>query len=200
MARQNTSDLIGSLLRPGGILVLAAWALQHEEVVRAAAAPYAPFFCFGALTTAVLLSWYYDQARLICLAAALMLTVLALQQWPEAVHAGKLAVILLLPLNVLACAFIEERGVLTPLGVAQIAGIGGQVFGVTWIAGTHDPRVDAVVGWGAQGSAFTWLPWTAQLLYALTGLGLLILVFRKRTTVVQGLFWTVVAMGFAAHN
>lgn len=200
MTRQNTLDLIGSLLRPGGILILAAWALQHEEVVRASAVPYVPYFCFGALTTAVLLSWYYDQARLICLAAALILTVLALKQWPDAVHTGKLAVVLLLPLNVLACAFIEERGVLTPLGVAQIAGIGGQVFGVTWIAGANYAGVDAVVGWGARGTAFTWLPWTAQLLYALTALGLLVMVFRRRTTVDQGLFWTVVAMGFAAHS
>ncbi len=57
-ARQTTFQFLSSLLTQGAILVLAAWALQREEVVRDAAGPYAVFFCFGALLAAVLLSWY----------------------------------------------------------------------------------------------------------------------------------------------
>ena len=33
------------------------------------AGPYAGFFCFGALSAAVLVSWYYDQSRLLGIAA-----------------------------------------------------------------------------------------------------------------------------------
>src|SRR6185436_13621505 len=74
----TTPRFLAGLLAPGGVLVFAAWAVQREEVVRSAAAPYAPYFCFGALVAGVLLSWYYDQSRLLCSASAVVLTVLAL--------------------------------------------------------------------------------------------------------------------------
>ena len=44
-----TLRFLAGMLAPGGVLVLATWAVQREEVVRSAAAPYAVFFCFGAL-------------------------------------------------------------------------------------------------------------------------------------------------------
>ncbi len=187
------------LLRPGGILLLAAWSVQHEPVVRAAAAPYAPYFCFGALAVAMLLSWYHDQARLLSAAAAVILTVVALQEWPEAVQAGKLAVMVLLPLNVLAFASMSERGVLTPLGLLQVAMLGLQVLGVTWIA-AEEGAMTFVMQWGQQGTPLSWLPWSAQLAYVGSALGLLVLAVRRRTKVEQGLFWTVVTLGFGAHE
>ena len=76
-----TLRFLAGLLAPGGVLVLATWAVQREEVVRSAAAPYAAYFCFGALAAGVLLSWYYDQSRLLCSASAVVLTVLALGGW-----------------------------------------------------------------------------------------------------------------------
>ncbi|HET9266758.1 MAG TPA: GGDEF domain-containing protein [Vicinamibacterales bacterium] len=188
------------LLRPGGILLLAAWSLQHEEVVRAAAAPYAPYFCFGALAVAMLLSWYHDQARLLSSAAAVILTVLALQEWPEAVQTGKLAVMVLLPLNILAFATMSERGVLTPGGLLQVAALGLQVLLVTWMAGEDSSAMSVFVQWGQQGTALSWLPWSAQVAYVGSALGLLVLAVRRRTKVEQGLLWTVVALAFGAHE
>ncbi len=189
-----------NLLRPGGILLFAAWAVQHEPVVRAAAAPYAVYFCFGALAVAVLLSWYHDQARLLSSAAGIILTVLALEYWPAAVHSGKLAVMLLLPLNILVFASATERGVLTPQGLLTVAFIAVQVLFVTWIAGSQDARLMTVVEWGQPGSAISWLPWTAQLCYAGSAITLLVLAFRRRTKVEQGLFWTLLSLGFGAHH
>jgi diguanylate cyclase (GGDEF)-like protein len=188
------------LLRPGGILLLAAWSLQHEEVVRAAAAPYAPYFCFGALAVAMLLSWYHDQARLLSSAAAVILTVLALQEWPEAVQTGKLAVMVLLPVNILAFATMSERGVLTPGGLLQVAALGLQVLLVTWMAGEDSSAMSVFVQWGHQGTALSWLPWSAQVAYVGSALGLLVLAVRRRTKVEQGLLWTVVALAFGAHE
>lgn len=187
------------LLRPGGILLLAAWSVQHEPVVRAAAAAYTPYFCFGALAVAMLLSWYHDQARLLSAAAAVILTVVALQEWPEAVQAGKLAVMVLLPLNVLAFASMSERGVLTPLGLLQVAMLGLQVLGVTWIA-AEEGAMTFVLQWGQQGTPLSWLPWAAQLTYVASALGLMVLAVRRRTKVEQGLFWTVVTLAFGAHE
>jgi diguanylate cyclase (GGDEF)-like protein len=188
-----------NLLRPGGILLLAAWAVQHEPVVRAAASPYAVYFCFGALAVAMLLSWYHDQARLLSSAAAITLTVLALEYWPVAVHGGKLAVMLLLPLNILVFAATTERGVLTLQGLLTVGVIAAQVLFVTWIAGSQDARLAFVVEWGQPGSAISWLPWTAQLCYAGSAITLLVMAFRRRTKVEQGLFWTLLSLGFGAH-
>jgi len=188
------------LLRPGGILLLAAWALQHEEVVRSVTIPYAPYFCFGALAVAVLLSWYHDQARLLCAAAIIVLGALALREWPDAVQVGRLAVFLLLPLNVLAFAAMSERGVLTLQGLGQIAAIGAQVTAVTWLAGANSAVTDVVVDWGKQGSAVSWLPWSAQVAYTASAIALLALAIRRRTKVEQGLFWVVLALAFGAHH
>lgn len=188
------------LLRPGGILLLAAWSLQHEEVVRTAAAPYAPYFCFGALAVAMLLSWYHDQVRLLSSAAAIILTVLALQEWPEAVQTGKLAVMVLLPLNILVFATMSERGVLTPGGLLQVVALGLQVLLVTWMAGEDGSAMSVFVQWGQQGTALSWLPWSAQLTYVASTLGLLVLAVRRRTKVEQGLFWTVITLAFGAHE
>jgi diguanylate cyclase (GGDEF)-like protein len=188
------------LLRPGGILLLAAIALQHEDIVSAAAAPYAPYFCFGALAVAMLLSWYHDQVRLLSTAAAIILTVLALREWPEAVQTGKLAVMVLLPVNVLAFGWMHERGVLTPIGLVQVATLGAQVLAVTWIAGHDSQTMAVVVQWGQQGSALSWLPWSAQVAYIAGSLGLLLLAVRRRTKVEQGLFWTLVTLAFGAHE
>jgi diguanylate cyclase (GGDEF)-like protein len=188
------------LLRPGGILLLAAWSLQHEEVVRAAAAPYTPYFCFGALAVATLLSWYHDQARLLSSAAAVILTVVALQEWPDAVQAGKLAVLVLLPLNILAFSSMSERGVLTPSGLVQVAALGMQVLLVTWVAGEENSTMAGVMQWGQQGTPLSWLPWSAQVAYVGSALGLLVLAVRRRTKVEQGLFWTIVTLAFGAHG
>lgn len=189
-----------SLLRPGGILLLVAFAVQQEPVVREAAAPYAVYFCFGALAVAMLLSWYHDQARLLCAAASIILTVLALEYWPSAVHGGKLAVMILLPLNVLVFAVVAERGILTLQGLLTVAAIAAQVVGVTWIAGSQEPHLITAIAWGQPGSALSWLPWTAQLCYAGAAIVLLTLAFRRRTKVEQGLFWTLLALGFGAHH
>ena len=78
----TTLRFLAGLLAPGGVLVLATWAVQREEVVQSAAAPYAPYFCVSALVAAVLLSWYSDQARLLCIASAVVLTVWPSGRWP----------------------------------------------------------------------------------------------------------------------
>jgi hypothetical protein len=101
--------LLPSQLAPGGVLLLAAWAVQREDVVRSAAAPYAAYFCAGALVAAVLLSWYYDQSQLFCSAAAIALTVLAFEPSALDTHTKNVAMFLL-PLNMGLFALLKERG------------------------------------------------------------------------------------------
>ena len=190
----TTLRFLAGLLAPGGVLVLATWAVQREEVVRSAAAPYAAYFCFGALVAAVLLSWYYDQSRLLCSASAVVLTVLALGPLATDSNMVKLAAVILLPLNFSLLAVLKERGVMTFDGLLKVGIVAAQAFGVFWIAQGNGPNWGAPLGWSRGFGAGAGLPWIAQLSFAIGALTLLTLVFSRRTKVEQGLLWALVAM------
>ncbi len=168
------------LLAPGGVLVLATWAVQREEVIRAAAEPYAGYFCFGSLAAAVLLSWYYDQSRLLCSAAAIFLTVLALE--PTHSPGAQLAAVFLLPLNVALFAVLKERGVLRPDGLLKVAVVAVQAAALGLVTRAN------------RGSLGATPSWVTQLSFAFGLLVLIVLVFNRRTKVEQGLMWALIAM------
>ena len=190
----TTLRFLGGFLAPAGVLVFAAWAVQREEVVRSAAAPYAAYFCFGALVAAVLLSWYYDQSRLLCGASAIVLTVLAVEGLGTDSDIVKLAAVVLLPLNFSLVAVLKERGVMTFDGLLKVGIVAAQAFGVLWIAQGNGPGSGALLDWSRRFGAGTGLPWIAQLSFAIGALALVTLVFRRRTKVEQGLLWALVGM------
>ena len=190
----TTLRFLGGFLAPGGVLVFAAWAVQREDVVRSAAAPYAAYFCFGALVAAVLLSWYYDQSRLLCGASAIVLTVLALEGLGTDSDIVKLAAVVLLPLNFSLVAVLKERGVMTFDGLLKVGIVAAQAFGVLWIARGNGPGSGVLLDWSRGFDVGTGLPWIARLSFALGTLALVALVFRRRTKVEQGLLWALVAM------
>src|SRR5688572_22676895 len=129
----RTLRFLAGLLAPGGVLVLATWAVQTEEVVQSAAAPYAAYFCFSALVAAVLLSWYHDQSRLLCSASAVVLTVLAFRPPATDSNMVKLAAVILLPLNFSLFAVLKEHGVTTFDGLLKVAIVAAQALGLYWI-------------------------------------------------------------------
>jgi GGDEF domain-containing protein len=194
MARAITAlRHLTALLAPGAVLILAAWAVQNEEVVRAAAAPYALFFCWATLAAAVLLSWYYDQSRLFCLASVVALSVWVLARLPDP-NAARLAAITLLPLNFILFASFKERGVMTPEGFLKIGVVMAQVFGVAWVHGAKSPGIDTILRWGQRSDAGMWLPLTAVLSFAIAGLTLLTFVVIRRSKLEPGLLWALAAM------
>jgi diguanylate cyclase (GGDEF)-like protein len=81
-----------------------------------------------------------------------------------------------------------------------VAAIGLQVLLVTWVAGEESGVMATVMQWGQQGTPISWLPWSAQVAYVGSALVLLVLAVRRRTKVEQGLFWTVLTLGFGAHE
>jgi diguanylate cyclase (GGDEF)-like protein len=190
-ARQNILQFLSSLLTQGAVLVLAAWALQREEVVRDAAGPYAVFFCFGALSAAVLLSWYYDQSRLLCISAAVALSVWRLGKWPDDPNVAKLAAFLL-PVNFVLFAALKERGVLSFDGFLKVALIATQIVGIVWFA-DHNVVAD-FLRLGDRPGAWLWLPLAAEATFVAAFIALLALVFVRRTKVEQGLLWALVAI------
>jgi diguanylate cyclase (GGDEF)-like protein len=181
----TTLQFLAGLLAPGGVLVLATWAVQREEVVRLAAAPYAAYFCFGTLVAAVLLSWYSDQSRLLCSASAVVLTVLALARLGVDSNIAQIAAVILLPLNLSLLAILKERGVMTLDGLLKVVIVAFQAAGVYWI-GQNNASYGMDVG--------VQLRWITQFSFAIGVVTLVTLVFRRRTKVEQGLLWALVAM------
>jgi len=190
----TTLRFLAGLLVPGGVLVLATWAVQREEVVHNVAAPYAAYFCFGALAAGVLLSWYYDQSRLLCSASAVVLNVLALGPWATGSNTLKLAAVILLPLNFSLLAVLKERGIMTFDGLLKVGVVAAQAFGLFWIDQQNVSNPGASGLWTQGFDVEAGLPWIAQLSFAIGALTLLTLVFSRRTKVEQGLLWALVAM------
>jgi diguanylate cyclase (GGDEF)-like protein len=184
---------LAGMLAPGGVLVFAAWAVQSEEVVRSAAAPYAAYFCFAALVAGALLSWYYDQSRLLCAAAAIILTVVALGPLGIDSSMVKLAAVTLLPVNFSLLAVLKERGVMTVDGLLKVGIVAAQGFGLVWIARGNGPHWGAPLGWSTGFEVGAGLPWIAELSFAIGALTLVALVVGRRTKVEQGLLWALVA-------
>ena len=190
---RNIRFLIG-LLAPGGVVLLAAWALGHEEVVRAAAAPYAAYFCYGALATAMLLSWYYDQARLLCISLATGLTVWGLGHLPAGAEAARLAAIFLLPLNFMLFEWLSEAGVMTVSGLVRMGFVAIQLLGVAWLGLADGGPLKTILQWGRDAAAWTWMPLAAQISFGAAAIALAILLFQRRTKVEQGLLWALLAV------
>jgi len=195
MARQPASvrHLIG-LLVPGGVLLLAAWAIQREEVIRSAAAPYALVFCCGALAAALLISWYYDQSRLLCVASVVVGTVWIIQQLPAAANSAKFAAVLLLPVNFVLFASVRERGVMSFEGFLKIGAVMAQAFGLAWLGRTNHQTLEALLGWGHRAVAWMWLPIPAIVSFGIAGMSLAVLFLVRRSSVEPGLLWALAAM------
>jgi diguanylate cyclase (GGDEF)-like protein len=190
----TTLRFLASLLAPGGVLVLATWAVLREAVVLDAAAPYAAYYCFDALVVGVLLSMYYDQSRLLCSASAVVMTVLALGTWVTESHMVRLAMVILLPLNFSFLAVPKERGLMTFDGLLRLGIVAAQPFILIWIAKMNGANWGTPFAWSGGFGVNAGLPWIAQLSFAIGALTLLTLVFKRRTKVEQGMLWALVAM------
>ncbi len=199
--RDNTLTLrsLPALVSPGGLLLLAAWALQREEAVRNVLGPYTIYFCFGALAASALLSWYHNYARVLCLAVATGIAVWSFAGRTSGPEISKLMPAILLPLNFVLFAWLVERGVLTLSGLVKLSAIGAQVAGVFVLTRFGGPRWESVLAGNRPAAEWTWMPWSTLVSFAAAGLFLLILAFRQRTKIGPALLWALAAV-FAALN
>src|SRR2546423_4756947 len=132
---------------PGGVLLLAAWAVQQEEVVRGVASPYAGYFCVCALLVAVLLSWYHDQSRFLSISGALALAVLGWVRLPAGAHSARLGILFLLPvIFVLAAVFYEQR-VFTRVGALRLGLLAAAALAVVGMAAAKLDRWTLFLSW-----------------------------------------------------
>ena len=184
---------LNSLITPGAWLLLAAWALQHEEPARLALAPYVRFFCFGALAGAALISWYYSQGRVLFSALVVLLAVWGLLALPASAEVSKFAAAFLLPLNIALFASVGERGTVTLSGLWKIVLIAMQAIGVVMLGELRGGRLETFLRWGQDLSGAIRIPLTHQLSFAAAALTLLGLVVLRRTRVEAALLWALLA-------
>ena len=184
---------------PGGVLLLAAWAVQQDEVVRGLAAPYALYFCFSALIVPVLLSWYHDQSRLLAISLALALTVLGWVKLPAQAHTARLAMLFFLPLIFLLTDIVSEQRVLTRIGALRIGFVACAALGVAWMSGAQNGWWTTFFTWGEGRSTWTWLPWAAQLSFAAGALLILFFALRRQGKTEQAMLWALLATFLGAH-
>jgi len=190
---------LAGLFSPSGWLLLATWGLLQMEAARLVAAPYARFFCFGALAAAALLSWYYNRGRVLLVAVAVGLLVWGLDPLAVAGALPRLAAVFLLPLNFALFGWLEERGVVSPSGILKMGLIPAQVLGVVMLGSKENPYLGAFLRWGEPSGGWTWMPLAELLSFAAAALFLLALVFQRRTKVEVGLLWALGAV-FVALN
>jgi diguanylate cyclase (GGDEF)-like protein len=183
---------LARMITPGAWLLLATWGLTQVEPVRIAVAPYARFFCFGALAAAVLLSWYYSQGRVLFSALVVGLAVWSLTL-PASADVSKLAAAFLLPLNIALFATLSERGTVTPSGLLKLALIAIESAGVVMLGEVRGGPLEAFLHWGQDVAGPSWIPLGQQLSFAAASLALLGLAMFRRTRVEAGLLLALVA-------
>jgi diguanylate cyclase (GGDEF)-like protein len=189
-----------SLASPGGVILLAAWALQQEDVVRGAAAAYSVHFCYGALAVAALLSWYYNYVRLLSVTLVTGLAVWSFGRDVPADDVTNLATAFLLPLNFAFFAAVKERGVFTPYGFLNIGAIAAQAAAVRLLIEKGSERIERFLRWDGLAGNWTGLSWSGLLSFAVIALFLVVLVFMRRTNVDVGLLWALCAVFAGLHQ
>jgi len=189
---------LSGLIAPGGLLLLAAWALHREEPVRLAMATYSSYFCFGTLAAAALLSWYHNYVRILCLSVATGIAVWSFTELSKNPEIPLFIPALLLPANFILFAWIVERGVLTISGLIKLGVIALQVAAVFYLFQYGGTRLESLIG-VSPGAAWTWMPSAVLFLFAAAALYLLVLAFRRQTKIGPALLWALAAV-FVALN
>ncbi|HJW99011.1 MAG TPA: GGDEF domain-containing protein [Terriglobales bacterium] len=198
------------LVIPGGLVLLAAAVSTHAGMSNGLTGSFwigYPYFIFG---TGLLLSAIFKCSRLFF--ALLIIAVsdrVLVWLMPSLSAVGIHRTIfdfiaLLLPFNLLALAFMRDRGIVSPLGRQRVAFIVAQIALVAAVVLVHPVQVRAanlVHGQIVPSNYSEWsqLSQPALVMFILAGVLMLIYLMRRRRPVESGLFWTLVT-AFLALN
>ena len=197
------------LVIPGGLILLAAAMSTHAGMSRGLTGAFwstFPYFIFGTglVLTAIFKCSRLFFAVLIVAVSDRVLVWLMPNLSSVGIHRTIFDLIaLLLPLNLLALAFMRDRGIISPRGRQRTAFIVAEIALVAVVALVHPVQVRAasLVHGQIVSSAFSeWsqLSQPALVMFALAGVLMFIYVMRRRP-VESGLFWTLVT-AFLALN
>jgi diguanylate cyclase (GGDEF)-like protein len=144
---------------PAAILVAAALVLAlgpglpESLVGLRTAGPY------GALTSALVLAWWFNRGRSFVIAASLLLGFAALSFYPR--QLVYTAVALLVPLNALLAMVRQEKGARYRMAYVWLALLGAEALFLYWLSDV--PRPAALESWALRSPP---TPFLARLLFA----------------------------------
>ena len=121
---------------PGGILALAAvfvWLGQPLPLSLSGLRSAGPYFTLAA---AVALAWGFNRGRAFVLAASLLGAFTAWQFWHH--KAVYTAIVLLVPLNVLAAMLYDDRGARYRAAYAWVGLLAAEMFALMWVAAAQN--------------------------------------------------------------
>ena len=191
-------------LAPGGLLVLAAFAVTSVPAFEASAAPFVPALPYAVFIGGVLLAWRFERTRLVFTLVLLALSeriVYAIAAAAPPRGTGRIvytAVAVLLPLNLAALSWLGERGRLGSR-LAWLAGVlAAQVIAVVLVC---QPEVIAVAGALSRPALG---PLTPLPLVALVAFGIALALaagraVRHQNAIEAGALWALVASALALH-
>src|SRR5260370_27729879 len=185
------------LAMPGGILLLITGLLVHMGYLAGAETPFVRFYTDVVFGIGLLLRAFFKRSRLFF---AMLVIVLAERTltWFGAgflsVKESKTAfeaIALLLPINLLALAFVRDRGIISRVGKQRIAVVALQIVTVVIFCKPAQAYAATVFDYAPVPKHFLeWsnIPQPALLAFIVAGVGMIILLFRPYVLVGRNVF------------
>ena len=192
-----------SLTLPGGLLLLAlTLLLQYSLLPQAAAMRWYAVIIFAA---ASFMGWRFNRSRVlftvVTLGAACVTFAFLLPKFPADARSTVLdAIMFLLPLNILALAWVKERGNNSSVLRLCAAGIGVQILGVAWASTYGNAFTGPLLRLtfiDYDYSAWSRIPQPAMLAFVAALVIVASKFLRGRRPIEHGLFWSLVAVFLA---
>lgn len=192
-----------SLTLPGGLLLLTfTLLLQYSLLPQATAMRWYAVIIFAA---ASVMGWRFNRSRVlftvVALGAACVTFAFLLPEFPADSRRTVLdAIMFLLPLNILALAWVKERGNNSSVLRLCAAGIGLQILAVAWASTYGNAFAGPILRLtfiDYDYSAWSRIPQPAMLTFLSALIVVALKFLRGRRPIEHGLFWSLVAVFLA---
>lgn len=193
--------LLYRLTMPGAIILLLAWLLLRLGIIPAEENPRIHLYPLLAFSIALVLSAVFHRSRLFLATLVIAMSQAALV-WlaprisPESQAVLLSAIAVLAPLNLLALAWLRDRGIISLAGKTRLAVLGLQVSLVALLMQPELARVAALLdrqfvpkylsGWSR-------IPQPALIAFLLAAIVLIVLLARRYRAVDNTLLWSLVS-------
>jgi diguanylate cyclase (GGDEF)-like protein len=200
--------IIYRLTLPGSLLLIISALLIRVGVLSDPAAPQVKFFPVVVFGIGLGLSAFFRRSRLFfaLLTLALAQTAFAWIVPHLSVATARIVangIALVLPLNLLALAFVKERGIISPTGRRRLAIVAGEALSILVLCIPAFRQVAAQLSRAFAPLALShWsrLSQPALLLFILSGGVMMILLVRRYKAVESSLLWSLVAAFIALRT
>ena len=206
VTRRQFAKLLANFLFPTGLVFLAAIVVREWDVTEELFRPMLPLFGYLVLGGGTVHGWLYRRSRAVFTLWVLFLAGWGLPHWiPPGEVAGFLpqAVALLVPINLLALSFTEERGVVSPFGLGTMGLLAMEVVTVLLLDYADIAELYTALTWPLFGSAslgWTWIGQPVLLVNLIISGALAAVFFVRRNPVDRGLFWALWAGLLGMHE